>query len=122
MKFIHKLGFYLGGVGLGLIILMFFLGGKKASCDYGPNARTTKHLAGLEKAYSETSKLVMERHNLDSIIVRDLIRYGNVDFSNSNPQGEPCKSYVIENTYKTQDVKLALEKCDSILNIVRIDF
>ena len=29
MKFIHRLGFYLGGFSIGLVFLMFFLSGKK---------------------------------------------------------------------------------------------
>ena len=45
MKFIHRLGYYLGGFSIGLILLAFFLQGKKTSCDYGPNARTTKNIA-----------------------------------------------------------------------------
>jgi len=44
VSFIKRLFYYLGGVGLGIIILMFFLSGKKTSCDYGPNARTLKFL------------------------------------------------------------------------------
>ncbi|MDT0558775.1 hypothetical protein RM697_08955 [Ichthyenterobacterium sp. W332] len=120
MKFIQKLGYYLGGVSIGIVILMFFLGGKKASCDYGPNARTVKHLAGLKKEYSQDAKKVMSIKELDSTIVKNIIRYGNVDFSESETRTEPCKSYVIDNTYKEQPVKITLKKCDSLVTILTI--
>ena len=45
MKFIHRLGFYLGGFSIGLIFLAFFLSGKKTSCAYGPNARVLKNIS-----------------------------------------------------------------------------
>ena len=41
MKFIHRLGLYLGGFSVGLIFLMFFLV-EKTSCAYSPNARVLK--------------------------------------------------------------------------------
>ena len=44
MKFIHRLGYYLGGFSIGLIFLAFFLSGKRASCDYGPDARVLKNI------------------------------------------------------------------------------
>ena len=122
MKFLHKLGYYLGGVSIGIIILMFFLGGKKASCDYGPNARTTKHLAGLKKTYSEQVKTSVNSYELDSTTVKNLILYGEVDFSESDPQGDPCKVYYIDNSYKEKPVRLHLEKCDSLLTILNIKF
>ena len=31
MKFVHRLGYYLGGFVIGLMLLFFFLGGKKSN-------------------------------------------------------------------------------------------
>ncbi len=39
MKLIQRIGYYLGGFSIGLVILAFFLNGKKTSCSYGPDAR-----------------------------------------------------------------------------------
>ena len=44
MSFAKRLFYYLGGFALGTVILLFFLSGKRTSCDYGPNDRTLKHL------------------------------------------------------------------------------
>lgn len=122
MKFIHRLGYYLGGFSIGLILLAFFLQGKKTSCDYGPNARTTKNIANKKKHYSAEAQLIMQKHQLDTLTVSNIIRYGNVDFSNSDTKSEGCKVYLIENTYKDQEVILSVENCDSIATIKTIAF
>lgn len=122
MKFIQKLGYYLGGVAIGIVILMFFLSGKKASCDYGPNARTVKHLSGLKKVYSEDAKNSMQTMNIDSTIVKDIIKYGDVDFSESETRTKPCKSYIIDNTYKKKPVQIKLKNCDSLVTILNINY
>ena len=122
MKFIHRLGYYLGGFSIGLILLAFFLQGKKTSCDYGPNARTTKNIANKKKHYSGEAQLIMQKHQLDTLTVSNIIRYGNVDFSNSDTKSEGCKVYLIENTYKDQEVILSVENCDSIATVKTIVF
>ena len=121
MKFIHRLGYYLGGFSIGLIILAFFLNGKDASCDYGPNARTTKNIASKSLNFTEEVKTLLKSKNIDSTIAKQLIRYGNVDFSKSDTKSVPCKIYHIENTYKEEDMILKVENCDSIATILKID-
>ena len=122
MKFIHRLGYYLGGFSIGLILLAFFLQGKKTSCDYGPNARTTKNIANKKKHYSGEAQLITQKHQLDTLTISNIIRYGNVDFSNSDTKSEGCKVYLIENTYKDQEVILSVENCDSIATVKTIAF
>ena len=122
MKFIHRLGYYLGGFAIGLIILFFFLGGKNASCDYGPNARVIKHLSGLKKEYHQSAKETMSTFDLDTIIVADIIRYGDVDFSKSDTKTEPCKTYYIDNLYKDKPIRLSVKKCDSLATITNIEY
>ncbi|MCB0448154.1 MAG: hypothetical protein KDD03_11720 [Gelidibacter sp.] len=121
MKFIHRLGYYLGGFSIGLILLAFFLSGKKTSCDYGPNARTTKNIANKKKLYSEDAKSIMEIYQMDTLSVSNLIRYGNVDFSKSDTKSEGCKSYSVENTFKDLNVTLKISNCDSVATIQSID-
>ena len=122
MIFIKRLGYYLGGFAIGLIFLAFFLSGKRTSCDYGPNARTVKNISIKKKKYSSSALLVMKNHSLDSTIVNDLIRFGNVNFSESDTKSKPCKSYLIENTYKERDVSLQVKNCDSLVTISTITF
>ncbi|MDO1500517.1 hypothetical protein Q2T40_10290 [Winogradskyella maritima] len=122
MKFIHRLGYYLGGFAIGLIILMFFLNGKDASCDYGPNARTTKNIASKTLKYSEDVAITMNNRDIDTIIAKQLIRYGDVDFSESETERDSCKVYHIENSYKDIPVILKVENCDSIATVLKMMF
>ena len=44
MHIAKRFGFYGFGFVIGLLLLFFFLNGKKAGCDYGPDARTLKNI------------------------------------------------------------------------------
>ena len=39
MSFLKRLSYYLGGFSVGIVLLLFFLGGKNTRCYYGPDAR-----------------------------------------------------------------------------------
>lgn len=122
MKFIQRLGYYLGGFSIGLIILVVFLNNKNASCDYGPNARTVKNIASKKIVYADNILNVLETNAIDSIIVKQLIQFGDVDFSESDTKSEPCKTYHIDNIYKERDVVLKVENCESIAKVIDFKF
>ncbi|HXJ97987.1 MAG TPA: hypothetical protein VNJ50_04015 [Gelidibacter sp.] len=121
MKFIHRIGYYLGGFSIGLIILAFFLSGKKTSCAYGPNARTIKNISQKQKIYSDDAILTMQSFEIDTTIVSDLIKYGDVNFSESDTKAEDCKTYIIKNNYKNQNFRLQIKNCDSSATIESIN-
>ena len=120
MKFIHRLGYYLGGFSVGLIVLAFFLSGKKASCDYGPNSRTIKNIISKNKRYSENTKFFIITYHLDSLKVENLIRNGEVDFSKSQTHLDSCNVYTIESKLDIEDVLLSVENCKEIATILSI--
>jgi hypothetical protein len=120
MKFIHRLGYYLGGFAIGLVILAFFLSGKEARCDYSPNARTTKYLSGLPKSYSGNALNFMTKREIDTSTIKQLIRYGKVDFGSSDTKGNPCKIYLLNSVYKDSKVQLTIENCNEKAYIVSI--
>ncbi|SDS37506.1 hypothetical protein SAMN04515667_2033 [Formosa sp. Hel1_31_208] len=113
MKLIHRIGYYLGGFSIGLVILAFFLGGKKASCSYSPNARTIKNITIKKRIYSETAQNAMMTYSLDTLAISELIKTGDVNFSESDTRSEGCKTYLIENTWNEKDVELYVKNCDS---------
>lgn len=123
MKFIHRLGYYLGGVTIGIIILLFFLNGKGASCeyDYGPNARTVKNILSKKMELEPQVQSQMHAIKIDTTTLRELIKYGDVDFSNSLIEDGTCNEYLIENSYKTQNLKLIVKNCDSIATILSLN-
>ncbi|WP_339624138.1 hypothetical protein [uncultured Winogradskyella sp.] len=122
MKFIQRLGYYLGGFALGLVLLMFFLNGKEASCDYGPNARTVKNISSKPIQYSNTASQFINVHTLDSTTVTNLVKFGRVDFSKSKTEIDSCKVYYIENSYKERDMLLKIKNCDSLATLLDINY
>lgn len=121
MKFIHRLGFYLGGFSIGLIILAFFLSGKKTSCDYSPNARVLKNIRIKERAYSEEALTAMKRHQVDTADISFLLRKGDVDFGRSNTKLDSCKTYLISGRSQDHHLELFFENCDSIATLQKLE-
>lgn len=96
MSFFKRLIYYLGGVGLGIILLMFFLSGKKTSCDYGPNARTLKFLKSKPLIKSIESEKSLAIYSLDSASISFVLKHGEVNFSNSVIDSEVPNIYSVE--------------------------
>ncbi|RIA09799.1 hypothetical protein OE09_1645 [Flavobacteriaceae bacterium MAR_2010_72] len=114
MKLIQRVGYYLGGFSIGLIILAFFLSGKKTSCDYGPNARTIKNISIKKKHYSDEALAFMALHSLDTTTVSRLIKTGDVNFSESDTKTKPCNIYSIDNYLDEKAITLKVKNCDSV--------
>lgn len=96
MSFIKRLFYYLGGVGLGIIILMFFLSGKKTSCDYGPNARTLKFLKSKPLQKSKDAEMDITLHNIDSLDIKTALDVGEINFSSSEISNDLPNIYALE--------------------------
>ena len=120
MKFIHRLGYYLGGFSIGLIILAFFLSGKKTSCSYSPNARVLKNIRVKERVYSESALENLALYELDTTLVSNLLSSGNVDFGRSNTDLDSCKTYMITGEASEKSLELLVENCDSIATVLEI--
>jgi len=120
MKFIHRLGYYLGGFSVGLILLAFFLSGKKTTCSYGPDARVLKNISTKQLKYSNNSVAVINNKIIDTLAVSYVLKHGDVNFSKSNTELDSCKVYVIEDHYNELDIALTIENCDSIATIQSI--
>ncbi|AUP77280.1 hypothetical protein [Flavivirga eckloniae] len=110
MKLIQRIGYYLGGFSIGLIILAFFLNGKKTSCSYGPDARVLKNIRSKKIVYN----------NLDSTAINYLLKKGSINFSESKARQEPCGVYNIEGSFEKKDIVLIVENCDSIATITHL--
>ena len=96
MSFLKRLFYYLGGVGLGIIILMFFLSGKKTSCDYGPNARTLKFLKSKPLQKSKDAEMDITLHNIDSLDIKAALDVGEINFSSSEISNDLTNIYALE--------------------------
>lgn len=121
MKFIHRLAYYLGGFAIGLIILAFFLSGKKTTCDYSPDARVLKNIRIKERIYSEEATQKMRLYKIDSTQISHILNTGDVNFSRSNTKSDSCKSYFITGKTSEKSMELYIENCDSIATVQTIE-
>ena len=121
MKLAHCFAYYLGGFTIGIIILFFFLGGKRASCEYGPNSRTLKNIRLKKRAFTEETLQTLSQNELDTAAISSLLQHGDVLFSESNTKLDSCKLYAIEGKIGERSLKINVQNCDktaTVLNAV----
>lgn len=122
MKLAARLAYYSVGFFIGIMILMFFLSGKKTSCDYGPDARVLKNIRIKNKTYEPSVLLFLKENQLDTSIVRNILNSGDVDFSNSNTKLDSCKIYAVEGEVDDKTLILRIENCENQATIQQINF
>ena len=120
MTLLQRIGYYLGGFSIGLIILAFFLNGKKVSCDYGPEARVLKNINTKKIVFSEAILTDLSTKKIDSTTISYLLKKGDVNFSKSTPREKPCGIYAIEGEYKDIEMLMTVQNCDSIATILNL--
>ena len=121
MKIAQRFAWYLGGFGIGLVLLFFFLGGKKTSCDYGPDARVLKNIRIKERVYSEEVINALRNHDLDTGVISSILITGDVDFSRSNTKLDSCKQYLVEGIANEQALEVLFENCDSLARVLQLN-
>ncbi len=115
MKLIQRIGYYLGGFSIGLIILTFFLSGKKTSCAYGPEARVLKNINSKPLEFSPSVLM-----KLDSISIRNLLKKGSINFSKSSPRETPCGIYLVDGELNDTMVEITVKNCDSLVKVIDV--
>jgi len=112
MAFLKRLGWYLVGLSIGLIFLVFFL--KKKSGEEGfdfcylPNCRVLKDMRSKPLVFSES----LPEQYQDTLMVQSFLKDGNVDFGKSDTKSEPCKTYYISHEYKGRELELKAKNCE----------
>ena len=117
MKLIHRIGYFSVGLFFGIMLLLFFLGGKKTSCDYSPDARVLKNIKIKERKFSAEAFSYFEENSLDTALVSESLEKGDVDFSRSNTETKPCNIYLITSDVNSSILELQIENCDSTATI-----
>tara|TARA_R110000868_G_scaffold173153_1_gene409188 strand:+ start:1756 stop:2130 length:375 start_codon:yes stop_codon:yes gene_type:complete len=120
MTLIQRIGYYLGGFSIGLIVLAFFLNGKKASCSYGPEARVLKNINTKKIIFSDYVDSQINNRVIDSVQIRTILKKGDINFSESNTRQKPCGIYIVEGDYNDDNLILTVENCDSIATITHL--
>lgn len=117
MRLAYRLAYFSGGFLIGIALLFFILSGKKTSCAYGPESRTLKNIRLKERAFSENTLQVLRENKMDTSAISNLLKNGDVLFSESKTQLDSCKQYVIEGDISEKTLKIKIENCEKVATV-----
>mgnify|MGYP000016287632 FL=1 len=107
MKFIHRFAYYFIGLIMGMFFVAIVFSGKDTRCNYFPNARVLNDLRNKPFNYSDKASQILAESWIDTIDIKNTLKFGDVDFDQSNVEVEKGKLYVIEGkTLKNQEITL----------------
>ena len=104
MNFLKRLYYYSTGFIIGIIFLFFILNGKRASCNYTPNARVIDNITSKELIIDSNSKFSFNQEEIIKIL-----NSGKVIFNKSEPNKKPCGMYYI----KSEDFNINVINCEN---------
>ncbi len=115
--------FTLYGIGfaMGIVMVFFFLGGKRASCNWLPNDRILNIIQKKEIRYGDRIKRDLEAASADSLDIRAILANGDIDFSKSRVKNEPCRLYWIQGQKKQSSLLISVELCDSVATVSSLE-
>ncbi|WP_222984113.1 DUF4258 domain-containing protein [Flagellimonas meishanensis] len=111
MAFLRRLGWYLVGLSIGIVFLVFFL--KKKSGENGiefcyfPNCRVLKDMRSKPLHFGDDLPLTYH----DTLLIQSFLREGNIDFGKSDTKSEPCKTYFINQNSEGGHMELVAQNC-----------
>jgi len=120
MAFLGRLGWYLLGLSIGIVFLVFFL--KKKSGENGmelcyfPNCRVLKDMRSKPVTFSEDFDAAK-----DSVLIKSFLTDGNIDFGKSDAKSDPCRTYYISKVVETGQMALIAKNCKNKVVVERIE-
>jgi hypothetical protein len=117
---IKRIGYYLVGLSLGCIGVYFFWQKKKATFDYGMDARTLKTIRIKKRLFSDDAKNAMHKFDIDTLKISTILYTGDVNFGKSKPRQKPCAEYYITGNKELENVSLFVKRCDSTATIEKV--
>ena len=107
MKFIHRFAYYLVGLVIGVFFVSLIFSGKDTRCNYFPNSRVLNDLRNKPFHYSEKASQILTEKWVDTSDIKNSLKFGDVDFDQSNIEFKKGKLYVIKGkTIKNQVITL----------------
>ena len=117
MNFLYRLGYYLGGFSVGLVLLFFIFNGKRTQCHYGPQDRVIDNLSN--KVWGARAS-VQSSIALDSVSIARLLKGAKVDFSMSDTRLDSCKIYILNSVKANQNIQLKVENCAKKVTVLSV--
>lgn len=107
MKFVHRFAYYLLGLIMGCFFVAAVFSGKDTRCNYFPNARVLNDLRNKPFQYSDKASQILAEKWIDTTDIKNCLKFGDVDFDQSNVKVGSGKLYIIEGkTVKNQAITL----------------
>ena len=107
MKFAHRFAYYLIGLIMGLFFVAAVFSGKDTRCNYFPNARVLNDLRNKPFYYSDKASQILAEKWIDTSDIKNTLKFGDVNFDQSNIAVGSGKLYVIEGkTLKNKEIIL----------------
>ena len=116
----RRFALYGFGFFIGILLVFFFLGGKKASCNWLPNDRMLNIIRSKEIHYSKEVRNAIQNKIIDSIDIDEILINGTIDFSNSQTKNNPCRKYLINGNNNQKKQIITVKVCDSIATIQEV--
>ena len=120
MKFLKKLLFFLLGVSLGTMAVVFMFGDRDdIQCSYFPNDRVLYDIRGKEMIIPADIQRQLDENSLDTTDIQEMMRGGKVDFDKTDRNMDSCKTYWIDFNRKDKpSFALEWENCDSVATAI----
>ena len=101
MSFLKRLYFFLFGLSIGIIILIFITNKKDTRFNYVPNKRVLNDIHKKTWVFKDSTDLITKASFLEKF---------NVNFSKSNVKLDSCKVYFVESDTKNFEIKNCYNK------------
>jgi len=108
---------YGSGFVLGILMVFFFLGGKRASCNWLPNDRILNIIRQKQINLNEEVRSQLNEIGSDSLDIYRMLENGDVDFSKSRVKNDPCRLYWIQGEGEQKELVITVEVCDSVATV-----
>ena len=117
MSFLRRLGIYLIGLSMGIVILSFFFKGKEVSFCYFPNCRTLKDIRS--KSVIISKNIDNQTYTIDYL--KPIFWNGDVDFSKSATKSLPCRTYrIVGQAQDNTLLELIVKNCPNQAEIIEV--
>lgn len=120
MTFKQRLPFFLVGLTIGIIIVVFIFGKKGTTFDYGPNARVLKNIRTKDRLYTKEAMDVLYFYQLDTAMVSQILANGNVDLGNKIKLDSCLYQYTIQGRKHLKNIELVVKNCEDAAIIEKI--
>lgn len=114
MKYLRRVGWYLVGVAIGTVLVMFMFGDREIGCSYFPNDRVLSDLSEKRLLFTDETQCITDciEAKGDSSFFFKVFTASDVDFSyNERGTDNQCNRYKLNYSDERGDFTLIVKSC-----------